>query len=78
MQRIHRTFLDVATSLGMSQSLIRMIERRVSGDKVLLYSGMIIILLLVYIAYSVTHPAPEEGEAPPDVGLGGAALGSAP
>jgi multisubunit Na+/H+ antiporter MnhF subunit len=41
----------MASTLGMSQSLIRMIERRTSGDKVILLSGMLLIALLLYGSY---------------------------
>ena len=42
----HKRVLDVASSLGVSNSLVRIIERRSAGDKILVYGGSALILLL--------------------------------
>jgi Golgi SNAP receptor complex protein 2 len=43
----HRRVLDVAASLGVSNSLMKIIERRTVGDRVLVYGGSAFILLLL-------------------------------
>lgn len=47
-----RRLLDIANSLGLSQSAMRFIERRGTADKYILYGGMLatllVIMLLVY------------------------------
>ena len=37
MQRAHMKALEMANTLGLSNSLMRVIQRRTSGDKVLVY-----------------------------------------
>lgn len=39
--------LDVLNRMGMSDSLLRMIERRQNMDKLLAYGGMLFIMLFV-------------------------------
>jgi Golgi SNAP receptor complex protein 2 len=43
----HKRALDVAASLGLSSSLLRLIERRTTADKILVYGGMALICVLV-------------------------------
>lgn len=47
----HRKVLDVATTLGMSNSLMRMIERRSTGDKILVYGGMLVIVSMIVLVW---------------------------
>ena len=42
----HKRVLDIASSLGVSNSLARIIERRSAGDRILVYGGSALILLL--------------------------------
>ena len=42
----HKRVLDIAASLGVSNSLMKIIERRSLGDKVLVYGGSAFITLL--------------------------------
>lgn len=51
LKSAHRKVLDVATSLGMSNSLMRMIERRTLGDRILVYGGMFLILCLLAVVW---------------------------
>ncbi|RYE83652.1 MAG: hypothetical protein EOO65_03580 [Methanosarcinales archaeon] len=51
----HRKVLDVATRLGVSSSLMRIIERRTVADAVLVYGGMLLILLLIFFAWWFTR-----------------------
>lgn len=51
----HRRLVDMANTLGLSNATMRLIERRVSEDKVILIGGMlitilVIILVIVYVA----------------------------
>lgn len=51
----HRRLMDMANTLGLSNHTMRLIERRVSEDKVILIGGMlvtllVIILVIVYVA----------------------------
>ena len=43
----HKRVLDVAASLGLSSSFMRVIERRTTADAILVYGGMALICLLV-------------------------------
>ena len=43
----HKRVLDIAATLGMSNSLMKIIERRTVGDRVLVYGGSAFILLLL-------------------------------
>ena len=43
----HRRVLDVAAALGVSNSLMKIIERRTAGDRVLVYGGSAFVLLLI-------------------------------
>jgi len=56
MKSAHRKVLDVASTLGMSNTLMRMIERRTTGDKILVYGGtLLIVALIVLIWYWVAR-----------------------
>lgn len=51
----HRRVVDMANTLGLSNTTMRFIERRISEDKIILIGGMlvtilIIILVVVYVA----------------------------
>jgi len=45
----HRKALDMTSTLGMSNTLMKMIERRTTGDKILVFGGMTVILILLGI-----------------------------
>lgn len=47
--------MDMANTLGLSNATMRLIERRVSEDKVILIGGMlftvlVIILIIIYVS----------------------------
>lgn len=46
---IKTKMLTVTNSLGLSNTLIRMIERRNKSDKVFLYGGMIVTLIVMFL-----------------------------
>lgn len=47
----HRKVLDVSATLGLSSSLMRVISRRTIADKILVYGGVSVILLVVFLFY---------------------------
>ena len=49
MKGIRKKMLDVASMLGMSNTVMRLIERRSEGDKYILFGGMIVTCLIMYI-----------------------------
>jgi len=51
----HRRVLDVGATLGLSSTLMRVIERRTAGDKIIVYGGMACILLLLFFAVWLTR-----------------------
>ena len=51
MRWINRQVLNIGNKLGLSQSTIRMIERRDTTDTYLVFGGMIITLLVIYWLY---------------------------
>ncbi|XP_071516785.1 Golgi SNAP receptor complex member 2 isoform X2 [Panulirus ornatus] len=46
----HKRVLDLANTLGLSNTVMRMIERRSTQDKYILFAGMVIVLLCLYFA----------------------------
>lgn len=50
LKDIKRKTLSVANTLGLSTSLIKMIERRNTSDKYILYGGMIITCIIMFLA----------------------------
>ena len=51
LKSAHKRALDIITSLGLSSSLMRVIERRTTADKILVYGGMVCVLVLVAVVY---------------------------
>ncbi|OQR92592.1 hypothetical protein THRCLA_08668 [Thraustotheca clavata] len=49
MKGVQRKVLDVANRLGLSSSLLRVIERRDTVDKWIVYGGMALVLGFMYI-----------------------------
>ena len=45
----HKKMLDVASTLGMSSTVMRLIERRQEGDKYVLIGGMVITCIVMYV-----------------------------
>ena len=46
-----RKVLDVSGRLGLSNSLMRVISRRTMADKILVYGGAIVVLVIVALVY---------------------------
>ena len=54
LKSFQRKILDISNMLGLSNTVMRMIERRSSQDKIILFGGMIatsFIMLLLYIYF---------------------------
>ncbi|ETV81453.1 hypothetical protein H257_05974 [Aphanomyces astaci] len=49
LKGVHRKVLDVASHLGLSGSLLRVIERRETADKWIVYGGIFVVLGFMYI-----------------------------
>ena len=54
LKSAHRKVLDVLNTVGMSDSVLRIAERRISVDKMIAYGGMAIITLLIIVWLYVT------------------------
>ncbi len=51
LKATHRKVLDVLNSVGLSDSVLRLAERRQRLDKALVYGGMAVTLLVVGLLY---------------------------
>eukprot|EP00741_Cyanophora_paradoxa_P002404 tig00000076_g2329.t1 len=60
LKRVQRRMLDVMNSLGLSNTIMRMIERREYTDRWLVYSGMAFTVLFTWglVHYTRSGPAP--------------------
>ena len=47
----HKKVLDVANTLGLSNTVLRLIERRSAQDKFILYGGMIFTCILMFLLW---------------------------
>uniref|UniRef100_T1JA54 Golgi SNAP receptor complex member 2 n=1 Tax=Strigamia maritima TaxID=126957 RepID=T1JA54_STRMM len=45
----HKRILDVANTLGLSNTVMRLIERRTLQDKFILFGGMIVTLVIMFL-----------------------------
>jgi len=51
LQRAHRKVLTITNTLGLSNNVMRMVERRTTQDKVILFVGMAVSLFIMYLIY---------------------------
>ncbi|XP_070569762.1 Golgi SNAP receptor complex member 2-like [Ptychodera flava] len=51
LKGVHKRMLDVASSLGLSNVVMRMTEKRAFYDKFILYGGMIITCIAMFLIY---------------------------
>ena len=64
LKGVHKRVLDLATTLGVSNSVMKMIERRQFLDKLLVYGGMLAVLALLWFVHRVRIAGGgEEGES---------------
>ncbi|KAL4190365.1 hypothetical protein AMTRI_Chr07g75340 [Amborella trichopoda] len=55
LKRAHRKALDVLNTVGLSNSVLKLIERRHRVDKWIAYAGMIVTLIVVVAFWRWTH-----------------------
>lgn len=55
LKKAHRKMLDVMTTLGLSNTVMRLIERRSTQDKFLMFSGMIVSVVVMVLFYRWWH-----------------------
>ena len=58
----HRRVLDMLTTLGVSSSTIRIIERRNVVDKMVVWAGIVVSSLMLCIVFRGTHGGWQAGE----------------
>lgn len=51
MKSAHRRLLDAANSTGISQSIIKVIQRKSSQDRVIFYGGVVVTFLVIYLCW---------------------------
>jgi Golgi SNAP receptor complex protein 2 len=52
LKSAHKKVLDVASTLGLSNTVMRMIERRTMADKILVFGGMVVMLAFLGLLYA--------------------------
>ncbi|KAL0914376.1 hypothetical protein M5K25_014720 [Dendrobium thyrsiflorum] len=55
LKRAQRKALDILNTVGLSNSVLKLIERRHSVDKWIAYSGMVITVVVMYMFWRWTH-----------------------
>lgn len=55
MKNAHRKMLDVMSTLGLSNTVMRLVERRSSQDKLIMFGGMLATLLFMFFFYRWYH-----------------------
>lgn len=51
LKNAHKKVLDIANTLGLSNTVMRFIERRTTQDKYILYSGMIVTCIIMFLVW---------------------------
>jgi Golgi SNAP receptor complex protein 2 len=51
LKDVKRKILNVTNSLGLSNTLIRLIEKRNTSDKYVLYAGMFITCVIMFLVW---------------------------
>jgi Golgi SNAP receptor complex protein 2 len=62
LKQAQRRLLDIGNSLGISKSLLGVIQTRAFWDKVMVYGGMVATLVMLFIVYRWKHR--NDGVAP--------------
>ncbi|KAJ3685899.1 hypothetical protein LUZ61_015063 [Rhynchospora tenuis] len=55
LKRAQRKALDVLNTVGLSNSVLKLIERRHRTDKWIAYTGMVVTVVVVYLFWRWTH-----------------------
>lgn len=56
LKGVRRKILDLTNMLGLSNTVMRAIERRTTQDRIILFGGMILTLVLMYFLYCWLGP----------------------
>lgn len=51
LKNAHKKILDIANTLGLSNTVMRFIERRTTQDKYILYTGMVVTCVIMFLAW---------------------------
>lgn len=51
LKGVQRKVLDIMNTLGLSNTVLRLIERRSSQDKIILYGGMILTCIIMFLVW---------------------------
>ena len=51
LKNAHKRILDIANTLGLSNTVMRFIERRTTQDKYILYTGMLVTCIIMFLAW---------------------------
>lgn len=51
LKNAHKKVLDITTTLGLSNTVMRFIERRTTQDKYVLYMGMFVTCVIMFLAW---------------------------
>ncbi|XP_060575712.1 Golgi SNAP receptor complex member 2-like [Ruditapes philippinarum] len=51
LKNAHKRILDIANTLGLSNTVMRFIERRTTQDKFILYTGMVVTCIIMFLAW---------------------------
>lgn len=65
LKGVQRKMLDMAATLGLSNSVLRAIERRHLGDKLIIYGGMLLTLALLWFVFKYLRRDEVEDVGPP-------------
>ena len=51
LKGVHRKILDMANTLGLSGTVMRLIERRTAQDKIILIVGMVVTCIIMWLVW---------------------------
>ncbi|KAL8582867.1 hypothetical protein ACOMHN_014090 [Nucella lapillus] len=51
LKGVHRKVLDMANMLGLSGTVMRLVERRTSQDKIIMVAGMVVTCVVMYLVW---------------------------
>lgn len=51
LKGVHRKVLDMANTLGLTGTVMRLIERRTAQDKIIMVVGMVVTCIIMYVVW---------------------------
>eukprot|EP01102_Stenamoeba_stenopodia_P005918 TRINITY_DN16627_c0_g1_i1.p1 TRINITY_DN16627_c0_g1~~TRINITY_DN16627_c0_g1_i1.p1 ORF type:complete len:212 (-),score=43.78 TRINITY_DN16627_c0_g1_i1:32-667(-) len=51
LKNLHRRMLDLASSIGVSHSVVRHIQRRLMMDRIIMWGGMVVTLIVLIVCW---------------------------